>query len=52
MSEYYKIAMQRYKEAGVDTEEALKTLQGTAISIHCWQGDDVGGFENTGESLS
>jgi len=52
MSEYYEIARKIYKEAGVDTEEALKTLQETAISIHCWQGDDVGGFENTGESLS
>ena len=51
MSEYYEIARERYGEAGVDTEEILKTLQGTAISIHCWQGDDVGGFENKGESL-
>ena len=31
---------------GVDTENAMKRLAGIAISMHCWQGDDVGGFEN------
>jgi L-rhamnose isomerase len=35
----------------VDTDKALKTLADIAISIHCWQGDDVGGFENTGQEL-
>jgi L-rhamnose isomerase len=41
----YEIAKQRYAELGVDTEKALKKLSEVEISIHCWQGDDVGGFE-------
>jgi len=47
----YEIARQRYAELGVDTEKATERLSKTAISLHCWQGDDVGGFE-TGEGLS
>lgn len=35
-----------YREWGVDVEAVLGTLQATPISLHCWQGDDVGGFEN------
>jgi L-rhamnose isomerase len=34
-----------YAELGVDTESALKVMASTPISLHCWQGDDVGGFE-------
>lgn len=46
----YKLAQERYAEIGVDTAEALRKLNETPISIHCWQGDDVRGFENpTGE---
>jgi len=41
----YNLARQRYAEFGVDTEAALEQLQGIAVSVHCWQGDDVGGFE-------
>jgi L-rhamnose isomerase len=44
----YSIAKQRYAEYGVDTEKALEILGGIAISLHCWQGDDVGGFETNG----
>ncbi len=33
----------------MDTDRAIKTLSTVALSLHCWQGDDVGGFENTGE---
>jgi L-rhamnose isomerase len=47
----YEIARQRYAELGVDTEKAIERLSKTAISLHCWQGDDVGGFE-TSEGLS
>jgi L-rhamnose isomerase len=36
---------------GVNTDRALKRLAGIPISLHCWQGDDVGGFENFGEGL-
>jgi len=48
----YEQARQRYAEIGVDTEAAMERLSSTAISLHCWQGDDVGGFEKTGEGLS
>jgi L-rhamnose isomerase len=41
----YQIARQQYAELGVDTEEAMEKLTGVAVSMHCWQGDDVGGFE-------
>jgi L-rhamnose isomerase len=47
----YEIAKQRYAELGVDTENSIERLSKTAISLHCWQGDDVGGFE-TSEGLS
>ena len=48
----YKLAKERYAELGVDTETALKILNGISISLHCWQGDDVGGFEKTASGLS
>src|SRR5450756_2158242 len=47
----YQLAKERYAALGVDTDKSLKALARTAISIHCWQGDDVGGFENAGEQL-
>jgi len=47
----YEAARQRYAELGVDTEAAMERLRKTAISLHCWQGDDVGGFEGS-EGLS
>ncbi|HWW03576.1 MAG TPA: L-rhamnose isomerase [Candidatus Acidoferrum sp.] len=47
----YQLAKERYAELGVDTENALQQLVGIPISIHCWQGDDVGGFENAGQEL-
>jgi len=48
----YEQARQRYAELGVDTEAAMERLSSTAISLHCWQGDDVGGFEKTEEGLN
>ena len=51
IEEAYEIAKERYAGLGVNTEQALKKLAGIAISIHCWQGDDVGGFENAGLEL-
>ena len=48
----YQLAKERYAEIGVDTEVALKTLSNIAISLHCWQGDDVGGFEDPDSVLS
>jgi L-rhamnose isomerase len=49
--EAYALARERYAELGVDTEAALAALEGIAISLHCWQGDDVGGFESPGGEL-
>lgn len=43
----YELAREVYQSVGVDTEKALAVLGTTPISIHCWQGDDVGGFEST-----
>jgi L-rhamnose isomerase len=45
------VAKERYAEAGVDVDTALGTLSTASISLHCWQGDDVGGFENSGSEL-
>lgn len=42
----YEMARQRYAELGVDADKARERLSKIAISLHCWQGDDVGGFEN------
>jgi L-rhamnose isomerase len=47
----YLLARERFAELGVDTEKALKQLARVSISIHCWQGDDVGGFESAGGTL-
>jgi L-rhamnose isomerase len=44
----YELAQQRYAELGVDTENAMERLRKISISLHCWQGDDVGGFESSG----
>jgi L-rhamnose isomerase len=49
--EAYSLAKERYAELGVDTEAALERLKKVAISLHCWQGDDVGGFGNPGGEL-
>lgn len=48
----YKAAANRYAAVGVDTEAALTRLAGLPISLHCWQGDDVGGFEHGGGGLT
>ncbi|MFK7851510.1 MAG: L-rhamnose isomerase [Akkermansiaceae bacterium] len=52
LAKTYAAAKDRYAEMGVDTEAAMKKLATIPISLHCWQGDDVGGFENSGEGLS
>ncbi len=41
----YEIAKERYAALGVDTDKAIETLEQTPISLHCWQADDVVGFE-------
>jgi len=46
VNQAYALAKERYAGLGVDTEAALKRLATIPVSLHCWQGDDVGGFEN------
>ena len=48
----YEIAREKYAEFGVDTDKALETLKKISISLHCWQGDDVAGFEKPDAELS
>ena len=48
----YQYAKERYRTIGVDTDAVLKRLDRIPISIHCWQGDDVGGFEAPDAELS
>lgn len=48
----YENARERYAEWGVDTDKALIRLSHVPISLHCWQGDDVGGFEDPDRVLS
>ena len=47
----YEIARERYAAIGVDTDKAIEQLEKTPISLHCWQADDVVGFERN-EALS
>ena len=44
----YEIAKERYAALGVDTDAAMDTLQKIQLSLHCWQADDVSGFEDAG----
>ena len=47
----FSLARERYAELGVDVDRALKMLAQIPVSLHCWQGDDVGGFEHSGGVL-
>ena len=42
----FESAKEMYAALGVDAEKALETLENTTISVHCWQGDDVVGFDS------
>lgn len=44
----YESAREIYKNMGVDTDKAVETLKNIHISMHCWQGDDVQGFDHEG----
>lgn len=48
----WELAKQRFNVVGVDVENALKTMEKLPVSMHCWQGDDVAGFENPEGSLT
>jgi len=47
----YEAAKESYAELGVDTDAVLDILKNIPISLHCWQGDDVGGFESPDSEL-
>jgi L-rhamnose isomerase len=47
----YRLAREIYSAAGVDVDKALNRLDQVSISLQCWQGDDVGGFENPNATL-
>ncbi len=47
----YELAKERYSALGVDTDAAMERLSKIQVSLHCWQGDDVGGFENPDAGL-
>jgi len=46
--ERYEAAKQMYAAAGVDTDAAIAKLKELPVSLHCWQGDDVTGFDHDG----
>ena len=48
----YEAARERFAEYGVDTETALRAIDEVEISMHCWQGDDVTGFEVSEQGMS
>ncbi|MED9903958.1 MAG: L-rhamnose isomerase [Lachnospiraceae bacterium] len=49
VKERYEAAKKEYAGLGIDTEEALARLKDIPVSMHCWQGDDVKGFEGKGD---
>src|SRR6478672_435156 len=51
LQDAYALAKERYASLGVDTDAALAALGRVSLSLHCWQGDDVGGFESPGAAL-
>lgn len=48
LKERYEYARAKYAELGVDTDKAIETLKNVPVSLHCWQGDDVKGFDQDG----
>ncbi len=47
----YSLAEEVYRQHGIDTDAAIEKLSRIPVSLHCWQGDDVGGFENPDAAL-
>ena len=48
----YEEAKKIYAELGVDTDKAIETLKKIPVALHCWQGDDVRGFDQKVDALS
>ncbi len=51
IEQWFTLAKDAYTQLGVNVDEALARLANVAISLHCWQGDDVAGFESSGSLL-
>ena len=51
IASFFDLARERYAGLDVNVNRALKSLSQISISLHCWQGDDVSGFENIGGTL-
>ena len=47
-TERYESAKEMYKSLGIDTDQVIQTLKNIPVSLHCWQGDDVKGFDQDG----
>ncbi|MBS0010268.1 MAG: L-rhamnose isomerase [Bacteroidales bacterium] len=47
----YKLAKDQYADLGVNTDKVIEKMEDVVISLHCWQADDVGGFETPGAEL-
>ncbi len=52
MNQSYKIAQEKYAKLGIDTEQVINQMQDFHLSLHCWQADDVSGFECQGGELT
>ena len=52
VNKFYELAKEKYAELGVDTEKAIEIMDKTPVSFHCWQCDDVLGFEHVSDSLT
>ena len=48
VQERYEAARKMYADIGVDTDAAIAKLKEIPVSLHCWQGDDVTGFDHDG----
>ncbi len=51
LQQSYELARQRYARLGVDTDAALRRLAAVPLSLQCWQGDDVAGFEGAADAI-
>ncbi|CAK8736911.1 L-rhamnose isomerase [Sodalis praecaptivus] len=52
LEQAWQLAKQRYADSDVNAEQALALLDTLPVSMHCWQGDDVAGFENPTGTLT
>ena len=52
MKESFELAKKQYEKWGIQVDNVIETLKSVPISIHCWQGDDIGGFEVNKSELS